>query len=288
MFDNSRLRESRLTKRIASDQLSYFRTTNTFLNYAECESEAQFREISAFAAQNRFPLIILGNGSNVLFCRKTINSIVVKNMLPMTWHVHGDFEISTSSTVPVARIIKWCLQRNLDSFYYLASVPATVGGAVAMNAGRGISYNKTILDFVTSVSYIEDGVSYKVTPEQINLGYRKTIFTGSHRRLITQVRFRFEPAKIAGNPARDRVAWSKEFQDYTAPNCGSVFKHHNPRIMAALRGFHLRNASFSRKTANWLLYKGGSGRSLCWLIAFARFLHLITFRRCELELIKVK
>lgn len=275
-------------QKIVSDKLSHYRTSNVFIRYAECKSVADFVEASKWAQDNKVPLFVLGNGSNVLFCAKTVKALVVKNMLPCTIEETGARELVVSSATPVARVIKWCLERNLDSFYYLASVPATIGGAVAMNAGRGIAHNQTILDFVTSVSYVENGREVTAAVSEIKLGYRQTIFTGVHSRLITKVVFQFPPAVLKGNPAHERVAWSKEHQDYTAPNCGSVFRRSNGRIMRMLRGVSFGKAAYSRKTSNWLLYRGGTGLGLRVLILAAQVIHVVTRRRCELEIIRVR
>ena len=66
---------------IISNRLSWFRTEHRFLNYTEIANHDDYQNvISDQGAANQ--LVMLGNGSNCLFARKTIKSFVVKNKLP--------------------------------------------------------------------------------------------------------------------------------------------------------------------------------------------------------------
>ena len=272
---------------LQSSRLSYFRTEHKFLHYGEFTSLAEFASFLGFAREHALPILILGSGSNVLFKHRRVKSLILKNRLPREFTELSETSLRVSSSVMISEVLKWCEGRDLDSFYYLASVPATVGGAIAMNAGRGSIHKKTIFDFVDSVTVFRDGNEINLDKAEIPRGYRQTPFTGQKSDLITSVTFVFNQAEFQGSPRRDRVAWSKENQDHSAPNCGSVFKHCDWDLINRLRGRGFVSARFSSKTPNWILSTGTKSWPILWLIRIAQWAHRAKRKRAILELIAV-
>ena len=305
-----------MIRSIDSNRLSTFRTQHRFRHYAEFDSVAAFTECVAWGRQRGLPVLILGNGSNTLFASRAVRTLVLKNRLPKAVEPLGDHRFRVSSATPLSAVLKHCQKESRACFYYLASVPATVGGALAMNAGRGRDHRQSIYDFVESITSFDGAETVCRERADVPITYRATPFTGTDKPLILSAVFRFPPAvadadrpsagpvptgpatavpsssQAAGNapanPVRDRIAWAKATQDHDAPNCGSVFKECHFGLMQRLRGLRLGGARFSPKTVNWLSNRGPSPRPLVWLIRIARLLHLIRGRRAQLELIVVK
>jgi UDP-N-acetylmuramate dehydrogenase len=123
--------------------------------------------------------------------------------------------------------------------------------------------------------------------EQIVKGYRETVFTGIHSCLILSVIFRFNLVEIKVNPIAERYKWSKEFQDYSAPNCGSVFKEADNNILKRLKGLSIGKARFSPKTTNWILNNSNSSMPILALIAVAKLLHFIIGKKAITEIVIV-
>ena len=68
-------------KTLESDRLSTFRTAHRFMHYGEFTTVNEFREFRSFARERDLPILVLGNGSNVLFTRGRIRSLVLLNRL---------------------------------------------------------------------------------------------------------------------------------------------------------------------------------------------------------------
>ncbi|AGY56530.1 FAD-binding protein [Gloeobacter kilaueensis] len=270
-----------------SNQLSTFRTHHHFEHYGEFHDLDEFAKYSHWAALNNAKVYILGNGSNTLFTADTIRALVLKNCIPKLLKSLPDNRLEISSSVQINDVLNYCYQRSLTSFYYLASVPASIGGALAMNAGRGRSHNCTIYDFVESVTFFDGETVKTLKNDEIARGYRKTIFTGMHEKLILSAILQFERTEFGISPISERRQFAKEHQDNTQPNCGTVFKSACYPIMDRLRGIRVGEAQFSQKTSNWILNKSASSRNIMRLIAIAKLLHLVTFRKIELEVISV-
>lgn len=278
---------------LESDKLSGYRTNHAFVNYGEFSTPEQYVEYVAWARAQGVPVYILGNGSNTLFVRKNVRSLVLMNRLPAQIVEIDDTHLEASSSVQVMQILKHCEDRNLESFYFLASVPATVGGAVAMNAGLG--GNATIFDFIETVTYLEGGEIKTLRSSEIPHSHRTTPFTGVQDKLILSVRFRFPhaPSSIKGS-IKTRAMWSMDFQDRLLPNCGSVFKTCDRKLFRWLRyltpmgisvpGFR---AQFSWRTLNWIVNKNSSSWAILALIKVATLAHRLLGKPIELEIILV-
>ncbi|BAY74031.1 hypothetical protein NIES25_04400 [Nostoc linckia NIES-25] len=272
---------------LTSNSLSHYRTQHHFQRLGEINSIDDLQEYCNWAEENKVNIYIIGNGSNTLFAKKNIQSLILKNKLPKYIKPLGENRVEVSSSVSIMEVLKYCYQNSVDSFYYLASVPATIGGALAMNAGRGRQHKCTIYDFIESVTFFEDGSIKTLDNSQIVRDYRQTIFTGVHSKLILSAVFKFEPADFTESPIVSRQHWAKEHQDNTAPNCGSVFKTANFKILSKLRGMAIGKAMFSAKTTNWILTKSQNSYAILLLIKIAQLLHFVSGQKIELELIVI-
>jgi len=275
--------------RFESDRLSWFRTSHEFLNYAEITSRDDYvKAISSRDASS--PICMLGNGSNCLFARKTVKTFLLKNKLPKKIDWQSDNLLWASSSVPLMLVLKECKQRSLDSFFYLSSVPATIGGAIAMNAGRGRGHNKTIFDFVEQVVFWTPDGQVSLPPEEIKRDYRNTVFLENPDWFISNILFRFPVSSTTDseNPISERVKYSQEVQDHSGPNCGSVFKSFHPKLLGRLRGVKFKGALFSAKTQNWITNHSKSSIGVLWLMRLAIFLHFILLKKCSLEIRVIK
>lgn len=273
---------------LTTNNLSTYRTHHDFLHYAEFTSVEEYVEALAWAKERSLPVFILANGSNVLFSRRRVQSLVLKNKLEKWMRTLEDGRVEASSSLPVSVLLKHCQTHGLDCCYYLASVPATVGGAIAMNAGRGRSHNQSVFDYLDTVTWWEDGQVRTAAAAEIPRQYRWTPFTGIQTKLILSAVFRFPATTDDSNQIAERLTYTKRVQDHSAPNCGSVFKQSSGRIMSWLRGLRIGSARYSPKTVNWLLNHGESHVPLTWLIRVAKLLHLLFLRRAVIEQIQVR
>ena len=280
---------------ISSNKLSMFRTKHRFASYCQFESIEEYKRCLEIAAEEGRKVYILGNGSNTLFRNHDVKSMVLKNAIPKQFEFDpaSPEKVRVGSSTPLSVLIKHCERHKLQSFYYLASVPATVGGALAMNAGRGPIHNQTIFDFIESVSYFDGDQTIVGSSNDLVLGHRQTIFTGVHARLILHADFEFPPQtnsesdEYVFNKIEERIRWSKEIQDNSSPNCGSVFRVCHPLIMRPVKGLSLGTAKFSKKTGNWMLSSGESSKPIVRLIKIVKYLHLLILRRAKVEIIEV-
>jgi UDP-N-acetylmuramate dehydrogenase len=273
-----------------SKKISLYRTEHVILHYREICSETDALQLLSESAKGNQPIYILGNGSNTFFANRKIRSTILKNKLPRSIEHVGDDTFYISSSTLVSEVLKYCHKNQRESFYYLASVPAEIGGALAMNAGQGLAYGATsIMDFVDKVRFIRDGDIIEKSPDQLSVSYRNTIFTGQTDMFILGAYFRFVTVpEFVENPIKQRIEWAKKHQDLSKPNCGTVFKTAQPKILNRFRGLSMFGATYSRKTGNWIINESKNPLGIKLLISIVILAHRLFFQKCETEIIRVK
>jgi UDP-N-acetylmuramate dehydrogenase len=273
---------------IISNALSTFRTKHIFRHFASFSSPDEFLAYRSWAREHRLPLYVLGKGSNVLFCRRRVRSLVLLNKLPRQLSPLPNDRFYISSSTGIGEVLRVCREQSRASFYYLASVPASIGGALTMNAGRGAHLHQTIYDFVESVTILADDQPVTLSRSEIDLAYRWTPFLDRPETLVLGATFCFPPTQLENDPVAERLRYCKDVQDPTAPNCGSAFSVCDMRIMGRLRGLRLMGAAFSSKTNNWILNRSKSSLGVRSLLGVARALHWVRRRTCKVEYVCIR
>ncbi len=207
------------------------------------------------------PVFFLGGGSNLLVREGGLPGVVL-NMRRLTNFRHlGGGLVEAEAGVPLARLLNFCQREGLSGLEFLAGVPATVGGAVAMNAGAFGQETKDVLKEIVVLHQGELRV-YKV--EDFPFGYRS--WGGPEGALIVKCLLQFAPSspeKVRQNMV-NYLAKRHQSQPLDAFTAGCIFK--NPPEAPAgfliesvgLKGFTLGRAAFSKKHANFIVNHGGA------------------------------
>lgn len=230
--------------------------------------------IKEFSLRNKLPLFILGNGSNVLIADEGWNGIVMNLESGFNELSYQDEIISAGAGVKMAIFVDFAIKNRRKGVEMLAGIPATIGGAIRMNAG---CYGGETSDTLLDVNFIRDSEELQLTKDECDFSYRHS---GFHKGdIITGARFKMEE----GNPDELRTIKIKhlkhrnEVQPVNLPNCGSVFKNPRPRFSAeliesvGLKGTRIGGAEISTKHANFIVnVAGASAHDVVALMNLAR------------------
>jgi len=268
--------------------LSNYKTLNKFELYYEFKSTKELKKYLIEIKKLKKNYIILGNGSNIFFSRKKIKTAILKNKIPAKIEKIDNDLYEVSSSTKTHQFLKFCLSNQLDSFYFLSSVPSTIGGNIAMNAGGGIKSKEFISNYIDSIKILKNNEEFIIKKEDSLFNYRSSIFSGQNNIFIISVTFHLKKKKIKSNPMLERIQWSQKFQDYKRPNCGSVFKFRNRYVAWLLRGLTINGAGFSSKTQNWIWNTSESPFGINFLINFCKLINYVFLTKAELEIIKIK
>ncbi|MBI4205886.1 MAG: UDP-N-acetylmuramate dehydrogenase [Betaproteobacteria bacterium] len=229
------------------------------------------------------PIHFVGLGSNLLVRDGGLRGTVVFThwaLRKLRLEASGD-EIYAEAGLPSPKVARFAALHGLVGAEFLAGIPGTVGGALAMNAG---CYGGETWEIVARVCTIDRGGElYERTPAQYQFGYRTVLLkaegedpaaTGHPSSFIPHpseewfVAATFKLVRGDGAMSRDKI---KELltrriasQPLNEPNAGSVFRNpagdYAARLIEAcgLKGHAIGGAVISPKHANFIVNRGAA------------------------------
>jgi len=166
------------------------------------------------------------------------------------------------------KVARFAANQSLEGAEFLAGVPGTIGGALAMNAG---CYGSETWEYVVKAQTIARNGSLHIhMPDEFDLAYRHVALRGATLGadewfVAGWFRFRRGDAARARSLIKDLLARRIESQPLNLPNAGSVFRNppgdHAARLIEAcgLKGYAVGGARISEKHANFIVNPKGAG-----------------------------
>ncbi|MEF8833569.1 MAG: UDP-N-acetylmuramate dehydrogenase [Halofilum sp. (in: g-proteobacteria)] len=207
------------------------------------------------------PVFWLGLGSNLLIRDGGIRGTVISTRQALGGlEAPGRGRVYAGAGVACAKAARFCTRNGLVGAEFLAGIPGTIGGALAMNAG---AWGGETWPYVEAVATVDrNGVQRERPREDYRVGYRAVEGPGDE--WFTGARFVFEEGD--GGAARERIRALLEERARSQPtgtkSCGSVFRNpagdHAARLIesAGLKGTSIGGAAVSEKHANFILNRG--------------------------------
>lgn len=197
----------------------------------------------------------LGGGSNIVFADCVEKPIINLMELNDTLNLNEDGTVTAGCSVRIQKLINFGKDNAMGGFEYLFSLPASVGGIVYMNAGRGKVHHQQISDWLVSVEYLDlnDMQIKKLDVDKTKWTYRHSPFHEMKAVILSAI-LMMQKSTVEDVAARiqERKDTVKANQEGNKPSCGSVFNKENKYLMRLLRGKRIGGAHFSKKTNNWI------------------------------------
>ncbi|MFH1428896.1 MAG: UDP-N-acetylmuramate dehydrogenase [Candidatus Margulisiibacteriota bacterium] len=243
------------------------------------EDIAELKRVIDYSAANDVPLIILGNGTNVLISDDGFNGIVIR--LPSGISAPDpDYKIEKRIVVeagcPLIELIRYCEKNNFGGLEFLIGIPGTIGGLVVSNAG---SHGKEICEFIVSVECInkKSGTLKSFQNEECGFTYRRSIFAKKTDWIIARIFIQMPDMPFTRDIGQSLKKWRKRTQPVSYPNIGSIFKNPEGYYAGELieryvgKGFSIGKAAVSDEHANIFINTGGAtSKDFKQLIAHAK------------------
>ena len=159
---------------------------------------------------------------------------------------------------------------------FLRTIPGTIGGAIAMNAG---CYGNYIGDYVQSVEGVDrSGKFIRVSSESLKFSYRSSSLPKNFIVTSVVVRPKMEKKCVIEEKMKEMLSKREKTQPTRTATCGSTFKNPDGKSSllledsttlkawslidkAGLRGKKLGRAKVSDKHPNFLINLGGASAS---------------------------
>ncbi|MDP7006252.1 MAG: UDP-N-acetylmuramate dehydrogenase [Phycisphaerales bacterium] len=216
--------------------------------------------------EGEIPLRILGKGANLLVDDIGVDGVVVKLDHPCFMQTRYNREESieslhTMAGADLAETLMDTVRRGLDGLTAITGIPATIGGAIRMNAGGKYGSVSDSISTITCLTNLGELVTYDKS--SLHFGYRESRIVDP---IILSATFELQPSDPV--VIRDRVkeifAWKKSKQPLADTSAGCAFK--NPfskdgSMMSAgkiidevgLKGLTIGGASVSERHANFIV-----------------------------------
>jgi len=209
------------------------------------------------------PLFWLGLGSNLLVRDGGIRGTVIALSGALAdLRTAGESRVRAEAGVACAKVARFAARHDLLGGEFLAGIPGTVGGALAMNAG---AFGGETWDVVAAVETVDrDGRRHRRLPADYAVGYREV--RGPAREWFVAAELRLWSGDGAAGAARIRALLERRAltQPIGERSCGSVFRNppgdHAGRLIeaAGLKGTRRGGARVSDKHANFIVNDGGA------------------------------
>jgi UDP-N-acetylenolpyruvoylglucosamine reductase len=217
-----------------------------------------FREVTgalAWAAERDLPVAVIGKGSNLLVSDEGFRGLVVRLAGRLSTIVVREDGLWCGGGASLPRAVQRAAKHGLTGLEFGASIPGSVGGAVAMNAGAYRSELKDVLRW--AVVCTAEG-RRRVGPEDLDLSYRHSNLRGGE--IVAAAAFhlgRDEPEAILARLGELR-GQRRATQPQGVRTFGSVFA--NPagdssgRLLESVgcKGLVIGGARFSPVHANFI------------------------------------
>ena len=215
------------------------------------------------------PVTVLGLGSNTLVRDGGVRGAVILLHNPGGALAVADGLIYVDAGVACPKLARFAARHGCAGAEFLAGIPGTVGGALAMNAG---CYGGETWRHVAKVELVRrDGTFVVRTPMDYSIGYR-TVKRADGRDadgIFTAAWFRFGvgDGDAARAQIRQLLGHRIATQPLELPNAGSVFRNppgdYAARLIegCGLKGFAIGGARVSDKHANFIVNAGRRARA---------------------------
>jgi UDP-N-acetylmuramate dehydrogenase len=220
------------------------------------------------------PLTWLGLGSNTLVREGGVKGTVIVTQACLNeLNILDEVTIRAEAGVACPAFARFCARHDLQGLEFLAGIPGTIGGALAMNAGchGGETWN-----CVAAVETVDHkGNRHTRFPQEYQIAYRSV--KGVPHEWFVAGHFRLTPGikEESLEKIRALLAHRAATQPTNEPSCGSVFRNppgdYAARLIEScgLKGKTIGGAHVSTKHANFIVNDGNAKSSdIESLIAF--------------------
>jgi UDP-N-acetylmuramate dehydrogenase len=220
------------------------------------------------------PLFVIGAGSNLLVKEGLINRIFLHLSRPSFTKIkiQGD-RVHVGAGAKIGRLVSCLHSQDLGGYEFLAGIPGTIGGALAMNAGARNDFDqiaswREMKDILVCARVCDRSGRVRRLPlDAIKFSYRHARLEDA---IILSAELRLVRADKKSVQARIRHNLTQRLavQDWFHPSAGSFFKNPGGKRSAGalidlcgLKGFKVGGAQVSPRHANFIINARGASSS---------------------------
>jgi UDP-N-acetylmuramate dehydrogenase len=243
--------------------LTTFRIGGPAALYLEPEDERDLRAAGTALEEAGVPFAVLGKGSNVLVADEGFRGLVLRLGRGFRWAARNGRRLAAGGSMPLPALSGVALHHGLSGLEFGVAIPATLGGAVRMNAGAHGGQVRDVLERA-HVYFLRRRSAVSMPAGDLHLSYRRADLDEDAIVIGATVRLRAAAADDIRASMNEARAWRRRTQPLAEPNCGSVFTNppgdHAARLIESVGGKAMRvgGAAVSTKHANFIVAAPGA------------------------------
>ena len=223
-------------------------------------------DLALFLAQqeNNQPIYWIGLGSNLLVRDAGVRgTVIMTSGLLNGLDVLENNQIRAEAGVACPKVAKFAAKQNYIGAEFLAGIPGTIGGALAMNAG---AFGGETWTRIVSVETLDrNGERHQRYPADFDIAYRSVSPKANDEWFVAGI-FGFSSGDGEQSLKDMKALLEKRnlTQPTNQPSCGSVFRNpendYAARLIevSGLKGFCIGGACVSEKHANFIVNTGNA------------------------------
>lgn len=259
----------RVRPRLAMAPLTTFRLGGPAALYLEPERDDDLVAAGSAVIETGLPFVVIGKGSNILVSDEGFDGLVLRLGRGYRWTARDGDRLRAGGSMPLPALAGVALRHGLAGLAFGVAIPATLGGAVKMNAG---AHGHAISEVVERVEVFRllEGDSRPVEANGAGFSYRRSALPDDGVVTAATVSLTCGAPESIREEMHGARQWRRRTQPLAAPSCGSVFKNpdgdHAARLIEAsgAKGMRAGGAAVSTKHANFIVVDPAARATDVW------------------------
>lgn len=223
-------------------------------------SADELRKIADWLFKHRIPFEIIGQGSNVLIADGGIRGVVVKIGKGLDRFTFKDTRLFAEAGTGLPHLARTAATKGLSGLEFAAGIPASLGGAVVMNAG---AHGHAMSEVLREVRVLVPEGEQVLGPSELGFAYRTTVLQQRRAVLLEATMELTQSDPVTVRARTDE--WLKhrsDTQPIGPPSSGCVFRNppgdHAGRLIDVVgaKGLVVGDARVSEIHANYIVNVG--------------------------------
>lgn len=230
-----------------------------------CYKPAGLADLAQFLQQlpAHEPLVFVGLGSNLLVRDGGVRgTVILTSSALQQLQLEADGCVRAEAGVACNKVARFCIRHGLVNAEFLAGIPGTMGGALAMNAGAFDGETWSIIESVETID--RNGTQRTRQKAEFAIAYRHVRIPAGEWFIAAHLRLPAGDAVAAEARMKALLAKRNASQPTQTANAGSTFRNppgdYAARLIEAsgLKGYCIGGACVSEKHANFIVNTGAA------------------------------
>lgn len=229
----------------------------------ETEDLESLKQVIVYLNREQVPYLIVGRGSNLLVKDEGLEGVVIRlggSLASVKRHDTNDLALVGGGGLRLSDLLVCCRSLGWGGLEFLAGIPGTLGGAIAMNSG---AFGEEIGHSVREIHTLNATGDMTVKRRsELSFSYRMLQMERGCVIVASVLKTDLASRETVSARIAEYLKRRKETQPIEYPSAGSVFR--NPphdyagRLIerAGLKGKAIGGAKISRKHANYIVNTG--------------------------------